>query len=150
MVVWCTLFVFSGVVARRTKCMRQPNIHWLKKLADIFSNKPVLVWLLTTPPDFKYVATLPCNLSLIACFLTLMFHKVVWQHMQGMVGFLVTRLLQIYQGILQWKHFVNRLTFDRTMAMSLWPHLFGPRCVYTCVNYSVIRLSTAFLHTVAI
>jgi len=26
------------------------------------------MWLLTTPPHLKYVATLPCNLSLIACF----------------------------------------------------------------------------------
>ena len=28
-----------------------------------------------------------------------MFHKVVRQHMQGMVGILVTTLLQIYLGI---------------------------------------------------
>ena len=41
-------------------------------------------------PHLKQVATLPCNLSLIVCFLTLMFHKVVWQHTQGLVGFLVT------------------------------------------------------------
>ena len=54
---------------------------------DIVSNKPFLIWLLTIPPHLKYVATLPCNLSLIACFLTLMFHKVVLQHMQEMVGF---------------------------------------------------------------
>ena len=40
--------------------------------------------------------TLPCNLLLIACVLTLLFHKVVWQHMQGVMGFLVTTLLQIY------------------------------------------------------
>ena len=33
-----------------------------------FSNKPFLIWLLTTPPQLKYVATLPCNLSLMACF----------------------------------------------------------------------------------
>ena len=26
------------------------------------------MWLLTTPPQLKYVATLPCNLSLLACF----------------------------------------------------------------------------------
>jgi len=31
----------------------------------------------TFPRHIKYVATLPGNLSLIACFLTLMFHKVV-------------------------------------------------------------------------
>ena len=38
-----------------------PNIHRL-------SNKPFLMWLLTTPPHFKYVATLPSNLSLMAYF----------------------------------------------------------------------------------
>ena len=31
-------------------------------------NKPFLIWLLTSPPHLKYVATLPCNLSLMACF----------------------------------------------------------------------------------
>ena len=31
-------------------------------------NKPFLIWLLTTPPHRKYAATLPCNLSLMACF----------------------------------------------------------------------------------
>jgi len=33
----------------------------------ILSNKPSLIWLLTTPAHLKYVATLPCNLSLGAC-----------------------------------------------------------------------------------
>ena len=42
-----------------------------------------------------------CNLSLIASFLTLLFHKAVWQHVPGVVGFVMTSLLQIYQGILQ-------------------------------------------------
>jgi len=32
------------------------------------SNKPFFIWLLKTPPHLKYVATLPCNLSLGACF----------------------------------------------------------------------------------
>jgi len=32
------------------------------------SNKPFLIWLLTSPPQLKYVVTLPCNLSLMACF----------------------------------------------------------------------------------
>jgi len=27
-----------------------------------------LIWLFTTLPHLKYVATLPCNLSLMACF----------------------------------------------------------------------------------
>ena len=56
-----------------------------------------------------------------------MFHKVVWQHMQGVVEFLITSLLQIYQGILQWQTFVNRLRFERIMAKSLWPHFLDHR-----------------------
>jgi len=60
-----------------------------------------------------------------------MFHKVVWEHMHGVVRFLVTSFLQIYPGIFQWKFYFswNRLRFDRIMAMSLWPHFFGPPCI---------------------
>jgi len=43
---------------------------------DRFINKPFLIWLLKPPPHLKYVVTLPCNLSIIACFLTSMFHEV--------------------------------------------------------------------------
>ena len=32
------------------------------------SNKPFLIWLLTTPPHLKYVVALPCNLSSMASF----------------------------------------------------------------------------------
>jgi len=46
-----------------------PNIHRFKKnFTSRLSNKPFLIWLLTTQPHLKYVATLPCNLSLMACF----------------------------------------------------------------------------------
>jgi len=54
---------------------------------DRLDNKHVIIWLLTTPPHLKYVATLACNISLIACFPTLMFRKVLWQHLQGVLGF---------------------------------------------------------------
>jgi len=40
----------------------------LKKFTHKLSNKPFLIWLLTTQPHLKYVATLPCSLSLMACF----------------------------------------------------------------------------------
>jgi len=41
-------------------------------------NPTILIWLLTTQLRLKYVATLPCNLSLMAfVLLTLTFHKVV-------------------------------------------------------------------------
>ena len=52
-----------------------PNIYRLKKITDRLSNKPFLIWLLTTLPHIKYVATLHCNLALIS-LVTLMFQKV--------------------------------------------------------------------------
>ena len=74
-----------------------------------------------------------------------MFHKVVWQHMQGVVGFFNNALLQIYLEIFQWKNW-NRLRFDRIMAMDLWPH-FWVHHVYshashtsTADTYKLIRL----------
>jgi len=61
----------------------------IKKIfTDTVSNKPFTTWLLTAPPNLRYIATLPCSLSR---FLTLMFHKVVWQHMQGVVGLWLPR-----------------------------------------------------------
>jgi len=62
-----------------------------------------------------------------------MFHKVLWQRMQGMVGFLITSLLQIYQV----KNFVNRLRFDRIMAMSLWPQVTDNNHRYHLYYYNV-------------
>jgi len=59
-----------------------------------------------------------------------MFHKVVWRHRQGVVWFLITTLLQIYQGILQWTKLENRLRLDRIIAMSLWRRFFTPPCRY--------------------
>ena len=38
------------------------------------------MWLLTISPHLEYAATLPCNLSLPVCFLTLIFYEVVWKH----------------------------------------------------------------------
>jgi len=40
----------------------------LKFFTRRLSNKPFLIRLLTTPPHFKYAATLPCNSSLTACY----------------------------------------------------------------------------------
>jgi len=42
------------------------------------SNKPFLIWLLTTPPHLKYVATLPCNLSLMACIADINVSQGTW------------------------------------------------------------------------
>jgi len=61
---------------RRRKCTRQSRsclqlgqiFTDLKKITNRLSNKPFIIWLLTTPPHLQFVATLPCNLSLMACF----------------------------------------------------------------------------------
>ena len=47
-----------------------PYIHRFEKknFTDRLSNKPFLTWLFKTSPHLKYVATLPSNLSLMACF----------------------------------------------------------------------------------
>ena len=45
-----------------------PNIHRFYFFSHRLSNKPFLIWLFTTPSHLKYVATLPCNLWLMACF----------------------------------------------------------------------------------
>ena len=39
-----------------------------KKTTHRLSNKPFVIWLLTTQPHLKYAAALLCNLSLVACF----------------------------------------------------------------------------------
>jgi len=49
----------------------------------LISNAPFLIWLLPSPPHYKYVATLPCNLSLIA-------QGIVSTHTQEMLGCLIT------------------------------------------------------------
>jgi len=71
-------------------------------MADSATDLSYLIWLSATALHFNnYVATIPCDVSLIACFLALIFHKIVWQHTQGIAGFLITILLQIYQKMSQ-------------------------------------------------
>ena len=74
----CSHVVAKGPVRETTTFLLVilPNIHrFKKKFTDRLGNKPLLIWLLPNPSHLKYVAT---QLTLIACYLTLMFHKVVW------------------------------------------------------------------------
>ena len=59
----------------------------IKKFTDRFNNKLFLIWLLTAPLHVKYVATLPCNLSLMTC--TDINVSRGSQHMQGATGCLI-------------------------------------------------------------
>ena len=50
----------------------------IKKISTgILGNKLFSIWLLTTQSHLKYATTLSCNLLLIACFLSVMFHNAV-------------------------------------------------------------------------
>ena len=67
----------------------------LKKFTHRLSNKPFLIWLLTTPSHLKYVATLSCNFSLMVCFADSNISQgseatVVQQHVQGAVRVLIS------------------------------------------------------------
>jgi len=62
---------------RRRRCTRQSRscLQLCQIFADFkfffthrLSNTPLLIWFSTTRPRLKYAATLPCNLSLMACF----------------------------------------------------------------------------------
>jgi len=75
--VWCLGAARSARDNRLLACNFTKRSTILKLFTGRLSNKPFLIWLLTIPPHLECVATLPCNLSLIACFLKLVFHKVV-------------------------------------------------------------------------
>jgi len=110
-IVSCTFFRLLAV------CWPSAQVHRL-------SNKPFLIWLLTTPPHLK-----PCNLSLMACFADL-------NVSQGSVaiygrcgGIFVNHLTANLPRNLTVKNFLNRLRTDRIMVMSLWPRfLANPIC----------------------
>ena len=114
-----------------------PNIYrFRKKIIDRLSNKHFLIWLLTTPLGLHYVATLPCNLSLMTCLADI-------NVSQGSVanarcgGIFDIHLATNLPRNLPVKLF-NRLKFDRIMVMSLWLHFFGPpyrRDSCNCLRY---------------
>jgi len=88
----------------------------LKSFTDRLSNKPFLILLLTTPPHLKYVATLPCNLTLMACFAdNNVSQGSVATHARcgGIFNIHLTTNLPINLPV------KNRFGFDR--IMSLWP-----------------------------
>ena len=61
----------------------------------------------------KYVAKLSCNLSLIACIVTLVLQGSVATH----VGLLITSSLQIYKESSSEKKLESRLRFDRIILL---------------------------------
>jgi len=88
-----------------------PNIHRLKNFTHRLSDKPFLIWLLKTAPDLKYVATLPCNLSLVAYFA---------DARCGGFFFIPVKLHNLRRN--HSVNFFNWSKYGRIMDKSLWPH----------------------------
>ena len=102
------------------------NIYqFKKKFTHRLSNEPFLIWSLTTPSHLKYVATLPCNLSLMACFADINVSQGSVATNARCGGIFDVHLTANLPGNMLVK---NRLRFDRIMVMSLWPRFFGPPC----------------------
>ena len=117
----------ASTLLKDEESARNNHVHACK-LPNIYnSNKPFLIWLLTSPPHLQYVATLPCNLSLTACFAEINFSH-------GSVA-TYTRCGGIYNihrtANLPTETFKNWLRSDRNMAMSLWSHFFDPLCSHS-------------------
>jgi len=51
---------------------------------------------LKIPPHLAYVATLPCETLMSANKPLTTNYKVVWLHIEGMVGLLITKLRKVY------------------------------------------------------
>jgi len=75
--------------------------------------------LLTTPPDVKYVATLPCNLSLMACFADVNVSQGSVTTYARCGGISSIHLSANLPRTLPVKNVLNRLRFDRFMVMRL-------------------------------
>ena len=118
-----------------------PNIHRFKKSFHTLSNKPFLIWLLTTPPHLKYVATLPCNLLLTACFADINVSQgsvATYGRCSGIFNIHLTANLLRNLPV---NFFYNRLRFDGIMVMSL----FGLPCSESQVEFSVRETYRVFL-----
>jgi len=110
-----------------------PSIHRFKKILNVeLNNKSFLIWLLITPPHLKYVATLPCNLSLTACRAETNVSQgkvATYARCGGIFNNLFTaNLLQNLPVI-----FLSWLMFDRIRVCGL---VFGPPCMW---NVKLIR-----------
>ena len=90
-----------------------------KQERDCFVHFPRLLavcWLLTPPPHLKYVATLSCNLSLMACFadINVSLGSVATYARCGGISD-----IHLTANLPKWKKFLNRLRIDRNMVMSM-------------------------------
>ena len=112
-------------VGQALKCTRQSRSCLLLCQILIFfthrlSKKPFLNWLLTTLPHLKYVATLPCNFWLMACFAYINVSQGSVATYASCGWIFGNQLTTNLPRNLPVKFFLNRFRIDRIMVMSLW------------------------------
>ena len=94
----------------------------LKKFfTHTLSNKPFLIWLSTIPPRLKYVATLPCKLSLVVRFADINVSQGSVATYAKCGGIFDIRLTANLPRNLSAKKILKSLKTDRNSVMSLWP-----------------------------
>ena len=137
MVVSCTCLQCAGqvrIVHETTTFLlvTLPNIHRFFFTGKV-NNKPFLNLVinnLTTPQI--------CSYTTLQFFVNRLFSDVCVSQSSvatcAYVGFLINDLLQIYKGIFQWKKSGVQVSQNCLVhcfvLMSLWPHIFGPPCIY--------------------
>ena len=127
------------------------NIHRFKFFFHHrLSNKSFLIRLLTTPPYFKYVATLLCNLSLMSFFADMNVSQGSVATYARCGGIFDIRLTTNLPWKLPVKKILKSVRNYRVMVMSLWHRFFGPPCtsgriVITTLVYNETALPRAQL-----
>ena len=111
-----------------------PNIHRFKTFffTHRLSKKPFLIWLLITLPHLKYVATLPCNLSLKAGFADINVSQgsvTTYARCGGIFGLLLTANLTRNLPV---KKFLNRPRTGRIIVTCLWRRFSAHRVHIAC------------------
>jgi len=104
-------------------------------------NKPFLIWI-TNQTHLKYVATLPRNLSLRACFFAdinvSQGNVATYARCGGIFNIHLTANLQRNLPV---KNFLDRLRFDRIMVMSMWPRFWPKTSTFLFLNNYVKKLT---------
>jgi len=122
-----------------------PNIHRFKKNSLIHSAINLfLIRLLKTSPNLKYVATLPCNLSLMACSANINVSPgggvATYARCDATFNIHLTANLPRNLPV---KRILHRLRFDRIMVVSLCPRFFAhPDCTGQSISIAFPNCET--------
>jgi len=107
------------------------------------SNKPFLIWLQTTPPHLNCVATLPCNLSLMACFADINVSQGSVATRARCGGIFNIRLTANLLRNLPVKGFLKSVKNWQNYGHESVAPFFGPPCIVACACVLLSMLFSA-------